>query len=526
MLCFWLSSQTLVSKPALSILPRSLGLRINQPPLLNPSQCSYKLIMHVQTHMDECKPKQFRSICIVCDKVTPACLKVKLLTFFFFCSSASLKRLVLSAYIWLRKLWGGWIRIWGIGEQWRKALFKSEKMPGGREGRAQNLLNETRMWIFFPAVIKTRPSLRADYNKTESLNMSSFLSLSVKAFIFIDVYRVWCYLRGVIPHSSSLPVCQYFKRSSIRIRGTRTRWSRGLHWSMKANLRHPGHFSVSPFSHCDFFLPLQLFTLTFVPSSRPSCIFQSKHFSPCQSSCRLLPLFSLLSSSVPPHSSGCPYLLSPASPIPSSLFCTARPASPLPTILSASYVGYLRGDQAGAGFFFFFFHIHTHLCSAFLISQHFIVFPSLFRSFPLFSPLIWASFCSCLPVHSGGVTRPCSELLKISTELLSRCWRSGGGRKASCVMLLQMCLTFIIGPWTLVPFTCCCSITDPSALCPECECLFYRWIQIACPRLSIDWGTAFSKPLLSPYEVNTQLSIRSNIPRFIRQCSYITETFN
>lgn len=26
------------------------------------------------------------------------------------------------------------------------------------------------------------------------------------------------------------------------------------------------------------------------------------------------------------------------------------------------------------------------------------------------------------------------------------------------------------------------------------------WIQIACPRLSIDWGTAFDKPFLSPYE--------------------------
>ncbi|KAJ9596902.1 hypothetical protein L9F63_012083, partial [Diploptera punctata] len=26
------------------------------------------------------------------------------------------------------------------------------------------------------------------------------------------------------------------------------------------------------------------------------------------------------------------------------------------------------------------------------------------------------------------------------------------------------------------------------------------WIQVACPRLSIDWGTAFSKPLLTPYE--------------------------
>ena len=26
------------------------------------------------------------------------------------------------------------------------------------------------------------------------------------------------------------------------------------------------------------------------------------------------------------------------------------------------------------------------------------------------------------------------------------------------------------------------------------------WIQIACPRLSIDWGHEFTKPLLNPYE--------------------------
>ncbi len=30
---------------------------------------------------------------------------------------------------------------------------------------------------------------------------------------------------------------------------------------------------------------------------------------------------------------------------------------------------------------------------------------------------------------------------------------------------------------------------------------FYSWVQVACPRLSIDWGSAFDKPLLSPYEV-------------------------
>ncbi|PVD31728.1 hypothetical protein C0Q70_07146 [Pomacea canaliculata] len=31
------------------------------------------------------------------------------------------------------------------------------------------------------------------------------------------------------------------------------------------------------------------------------------------------------------------------------------------------------------------------------------------------------------------------------------------------------------------------------------------WVQIACPRLSIDWGTAFEKPLLTPYELAVAL---------------------
>uniref|UniRef100_A0A8C6S4E1 2-(3-amino-3-carboxypropyl)histidine synthase subunit 1 n=1 Tax=Neogobius melanostomus TaxID=47308 RepID=A0A8C6S4E1_9GOBI len=31
------------------------------------------------------------------------------------------------------------------------------------------------------------------------------------------------------------------------------------------------------------------------------------------------------------------------------------------------------------------------------------------------------------------------------------------------------------------------------------------WVQIACPRLSIDWGAAFKKPLLSPYEAAVAL---------------------
>ncbi len=31
------------------------------------------------------------------------------------------------------------------------------------------------------------------------------------------------------------------------------------------------------------------------------------------------------------------------------------------------------------------------------------------------------------------------------------------------------------------------------------------WVQVACPRLSIDWGTEYEKPLLSPYECEVML---------------------
>ncbi|KAL7272123.1 Diphthamide biosynthesis protein 1 [Rhizina undulata] len=34
------------------------------------------------------------------------------------------------------------------------------------------------------------------------------------------------------------------------------------------------------------------------------------------------------------------------------------------------------------------------------------------------------------------------------------------------------------------------------------------WIQVACPRLSIDWGYAFPRPLLSPYEATIALGLR------------------
>ena len=38
------------------------------------------------------------------------------------------------------------------------------------------------------------------------------------------------------------------------------------------------------------------------------------------------------------------------------------------------------------------------------------------------------------------------------------------------------------------------------------------WVQIACPRLSIDWGLAFSKPLLTPFEASVALSLHSWTP--------------
>ena len=41
-------------------------------------------------------------------------------------------------------------------------------------------------------------------------------------------------------------------------------------------------------------------------------------------------------------------------------------------------------------------------------------------------------------------------------------------------------------------------------LMSDVEC----WVQIACPRLSIDWGYAFPRPLLSPYEALVALGVR------------------
>ncbi|CBY14173.1 unnamed protein product [Oikopleura dioica] len=42
---------------------------------------------------------------------------------------------------------------------------------------------------------------------------------------------------------------------------------------------------------------------------------------------------------------------------------------------------------------------------------------------------------------------------------------------------------------------------DKLALFEDIDC----WIQIACPRLSIDWGLGFEKPLLTPFEAAVAL---------------------
>ena len=48
-------------------------------------------------------------------------------------------------------------------------------------------------------------------------------------------------------------------------------------------------------------------------------------------------------------------------------------------------------------------------------------------------------------------------------------------------------------------------LTPRRALLSEVD----AWIQIACPRLSIDWGYAFATPLLTPYEAEVALGVRS-----------------
>lgn len=55
-----------------------------------------------------------------------------------------------------------------------------------------------------------------------------------------------------------------------------------------------------------------------------------------------------------------------------------------------------------------------------------------------------------------------------------------------------------------------CVIILMSEIFPDKLRLFTQvdaWVQVACPRLSIDWGLAFDKPLLTPYEVAVALQV-------------------
>ena len=47
------------------------------------------------------------------------------------------------------------------------------------------------------------------------------------------------------------------------------------------------------------------------------------------------------------------------------------------------------------------------------------------------------------------------------------------------------------------------------------------WVQVACPRLSIDWGDGFvAKPLLTPYELNVALDLVPAADSFVVNAEY------
>lgn len=205
------------------------------------------------------------------------------------------------------------------------------------------------------------------------------------------------------------------------------------------------------------------------------------------------------------------------------------------------------------------FFIHTHLTSSSFLSQHFLLplfasfavffFPLCFcllqpvgttRPLEAFIPVFLASLF--LTMHSDGVAWLSLELLQIRTDLSNRCWRSGGGSLLAqptasrthmqCAVVDVLCLSNRI----LVSQRYCLTVTLAFALILKCtfELKFaptpsYRWVQIACPRLSIDWGTAFSKPLLSPYEVSINLTASQQAAnRFSYKCHTFhthTQTF-
>lgn len=334
-----------------------------------------------------------------------------------------------------------------------------------------------------------------------------------------------------------------------------------LHWSLKVNRQRLLPYSI--FRLC--VSSLQLFTCTFMafsflfhafsrvnifpPANLPPvfCIWSLSSLLACVSSAPL-PLFSssllflliavylcpsLSFSLTPPHSS-----LSP--PFPISLIHSPPSLTPLhhPVCLLCRLPP-LRPGWCG-------FFIHTHLTS--LLPPLFHCVSSLFTSVHFFS--CFSIYDSCnqsispprthahthartqrhiarnrprslwsLPLWlTGCAFRQCSLAVAnqgISLQqMLEIRWRQAQPIASRIHMLRAAadvpCLSnrFLVSrPLWLPRFH---SILDVSL---KANLFFpflsYRWIQIACPRLSIDWGTAFSKPLLSPYEVTMHLIVSS-----------------
>jgi hypothetical protein len=63
-----------------------------------------------------------------------------------------------------------------------------------------------------------------------------------------------------------------------------------------------------------------------------------------------------------------------------------------------------------------------------------------------------------------------------------------------------MCMCTCAEAANAVTFSCLCLTLS------LCVCMYGRWVQTACPRLSIDWGYAFDRPLLTPYELAVALA--------------------
>lgn len=92
------------------------------------------------------------------------------------------------------------------------------------------------------------------------------------------------------------------------------------------------------------------------------------------------------------------------------------------------------------------------------------------------------------PLQPQGAPSLSSPCLKLSLTHLSCCHRAGKGHGCPYQGGAAEGLH--------------CGSFFPKCSPPLCH-FPCRWVQVACPRLSIDWGEAFSKPLLTPYEVST-----------------------